>query len=55
MISTLCPHCGHKIIIPNSVAHYICICGKEYKIIVKDESPRIKEQDRTTEGEKSSD
>jgi hypothetical protein len=34
MIETVCPHCGHKIIISKSVIQYVCICGVEYKIII---------------------
>jgi DNA-directed RNA polymerase subunit RPC12/RpoP len=34
MIETICPHCGHKIKIPKSVTLYVCICGKEYKIVI---------------------
>ena len=34
MIETVCPHCGHKIIIPSSVTHYVCICGHEFKIVI---------------------
>jgi len=41
MIETVCPYCGHKIKIPKSVIHYVCICGKEFKIIiVKNENSR---------------
>jgi len=35
IIKTKCPHCGHIIVIPDSVRIYVCICGIEYKIIKK--------------------
>lgn len=35
-IKTKCPHCGHTIIIPASVTHYVCICGKEFKIVINE-------------------
>lgn len=39
-VTAKCPHCGHKIVIPDSVKIYVCICGKEYKIIIVHENTR---------------
>jgi DNA-directed RNA polymerase subunit RPC12/RpoP len=51
-----CPHCGHNIIIPKSVTHYVCICGKEYKIIIVNEQSTITSQSTgTAEGKEVSD
>lgn len=56
MIKTTCPHCGHKITIPESVTQYTCICGIEYNIVIQDgTNPTITKQVRTAEREESSD
>jgi hypothetical protein len=41
MIETECPNYGSVIIIPSSCKMYECVCGKQYKIIIrKDETSR---------------
>jgi len=52
MYEAECPNCGHKIILPKSCIIYVCICGKEYRVIIKNDengkSKTTKETNRET-------